>query len=93
MVEDGAAGVRSVELAIDVLEAVAFSGEEMGVTQIADRLSVTKGSVHRHLHTLVERGYLTQNGDEPLCDRSQEPLAGTFGARHRSCAGCGGTDA
>ncbi len=61
MVEDGAAGVRSVELAIDVLEAVAFSGEEMGVTQIADRLNVTKGSVHRHLHTLVERGYLTQN--------------------------------
>ena len=61
MVEEGAGGVRSVELAIDVLEAVAFSGEEMGVTQIADRLNVTKGSVHRHLHTLVERGYLTQN--------------------------------
>jgi DNA-binding IclR family transcriptional regulator len=33
----------------------------MGVTQIAGRLSVTKGSVHRHLHTLVERGYLSQN--------------------------------
>src|SRR5450759_290767 len=55
------AGVLSVELAIDVLEAVAFSDEELGVTQIADRLNVTKGSVHRHLHTLVERGYLMQN--------------------------------
>ncbi|MCO5090921.1 IclR family transcriptional regulator [Bosea sp. (in: a-proteobacteria)] len=54
-------GVRSVQLAIDVLEAVAFSEDELGVTQIAERLSVTKGSVHRHLHTLVERGYLVQN--------------------------------
>lgn len=54
-------GVRSVRTALDVLEAVAFSGNEMGVTQIADRLKLTKGSVHRHLLTLVERGYLTQN--------------------------------
>lgn len=54
-------GVRSVRIALDVLEAVAFSGEEMGVTQIAERLKLTKGSVHRHLLTLVERGYLTQN--------------------------------
>jgi DNA-binding IclR family transcriptional regulator len=54
-------GVRSVGTALDVLEAVAFSGEELGVTQIAERLQLTKGSVHRHLHTLVERGYLSQN--------------------------------
>jgi len=54
-------GVRSVRIALDVLEAVAFSGEELGVTQIAERLRLTKGSVHRHLLTLVERGYLTQN--------------------------------
>jgi DNA-binding IclR family transcriptional regulator len=54
-------GVRSVQLALDVLEMVAFSGEELGVTQLAERLNVTKGSVHRHLLTLVERGYLVQN--------------------------------
>jgi len=54
-------GVRSVQLALDVLETVAFSGEELGVTQIADRVHVTKGSVHRHLITLVDRGYLMQN--------------------------------
>lgn len=54
-------GVRSVQLAIDVLETVAFSADELGVTQIAQRLNVTKGSVHRHLQTLVERGYLAQN--------------------------------
>jgi IclR family transcriptional regulator, KDG regulon repressor len=54
-------GVRSVQVALDVLEAVAFSDEELGVTQIAERLRLTKGSVHRHLLTLVERGYLVQN--------------------------------
>jgi IclR family transcriptional regulator, KDG regulon repressor len=54
-------GVRSVGLALDVLEAIAFSGEELGVTQLAERLKITKGSVHRHLLTLVERGYLVQN--------------------------------
>ena len=54
-------GVHSVQLSIDVLEAVAFSDEELGVTQIAERLNMTKGSVHRHLQTLVERGYLAQN--------------------------------
>jgi DNA-binding IclR family transcriptional regulator len=44
-----------------VLEAVAFSNDELGVTQIADRLGVAKGSVYRHLSTLVDRGYLNQN--------------------------------
>lgn len=56
-----AAGVRSVQHALDVLEQVAFAGEELGVTQLAERLALTKGSVHRHLLTLVERGYLAQN--------------------------------
>jgi IclR family KDG regulon transcriptional repressor len=54
-------GVHSVQLAIDVLEAVALADDELGVTQIAERLNMTKGSVHRHLQTLVERGYLAQN--------------------------------
>ena len=61
MTDPESSGVRSVQLAIDVLEAVAFSDDELGVTQIAERLNMTKGSVHRHLQTLVERGYLAQN--------------------------------
>ena len=61
MPEPRSGGVHSVQLAIDVLEAVAFASEEIGVTQIAGRLGMTKGSVHRHLTTLVERGYLAQN--------------------------------
>ena len=79
--------VRSVQLAIDVLETVSFAEEEMGVTQIAARLNVTKGSVHRHLHTLVERGYLAQNpATSRYTIRPEEPPAGTAGARNRSCA-------
>ena len=54
-------GVRSALLTLDVLEEVAFSGEELGVTDIATRVGATKGSVYRHLSTLVNRGYLTQN--------------------------------
>jgi IclR family transcriptional regulator, KDG regulon repressor len=61
MVDEDVGGVRSLQLAIDVLEAVAFADEELGVTQIAERLNVTKGSVHRHLSTWVARGYLLQN--------------------------------
>jgi DNA-binding IclR family transcriptional regulator len=59
--EEDAGGVRSLQLAINVLETVAFSEDELGVTQVAERLGVTKGSVYRHLHTWVARGYLTQN--------------------------------
>ena len=57
----GKGGVRSVQLALDVLERVASAGEEVGVSELAVQLGTTKGSVFRHLKTLVERGYLSQN--------------------------------
>jgi DNA-binding IclR family transcriptional regulator len=66
MTDRSLSGVRSVQHALDVLEHIAFSGEELGVTQLAERLALTKGSVHRHLLTLVERGYVAQN---PLTTR------------------------
>jgi DNA-binding IclR family transcriptional regulator len=53
--------VRAAETTLRVLETVAFAEEPLGVTQIADRLGLTKGAVFRHLHGLVERGYLTQD--------------------------------
>ncbi|MEX3776379.1 IclR family transcriptional regulator [Pseudomonas sp. MYb118] len=59
--ETGKGGVRSVQLAFDVLERVAAADGEMGVSELANQLNTTKGSVFRHLKTLVERGYLTQN--------------------------------
>jgi DNA-binding IclR family transcriptional regulator len=54
-------GVRSVRLTLDVLEILAHAKGEMGVTEIAAQLGVSKPSVFRHLSTLVERGYLAQN--------------------------------
>lgn len=54
-------GVRSVQLALDVLERVAGADGEIGVSELALQLGTTKGSVFRHLKTLVDRGYLSQN--------------------------------
>jgi IclR family transcriptional regulator, KDG regulon repressor len=54
-------GIRSVKTALDILESIAFYGEGAGVTQIAERVHLTKGSVYRHLQTLVDCGYLAQD--------------------------------
>ena len=53
--------VQSVELALDVLEQVAQAEDGIGVSALALRLGFTKGAVHRHLQTLVQRGYLAQD--------------------------------
>src|SRR5436190_19794307 len=54
-------GIQSVKTALDILESIATSSEEMGVTQIAERVHLPNGSVYRHLQTLVDRGYLSQS--------------------------------
>jgi IclR family KDG regulon transcriptional repressor len=54
------AGLRSVHLALDVLEAVASAQDEIGVSEVAAQLNERKGTVFRHLRTLTERGYLVQ---------------------------------
>ncbi len=54
-------GVKAVHLAFDVLEAVAAEPGDVGVSELALRLGTTKGTVFRHLQTLVDRGYLAQN--------------------------------
>ncbi len=53
--------VKSVQLAFDVLEAVAAAPDEVGVSELAVLLGTTKGTVFRHLQTLMERGYIDQN--------------------------------
>lgn len=54
-------GVKSLHVALDVIEAVAASEEEVGVSELAATLGLTKATVFRHLQTLVERNYLVQN--------------------------------
>jgi IclR family transcriptional regulator, KDG regulon repressor len=58
---DDRSGVKSLNLALDVIEAVAAAEEEIGVTELALRLGLTKATVFRHLQTLVERNYIAQN--------------------------------
>lgn len=58
---DDRSGVKSLNVALDVIEAVASAGEDIGVTDLAVRLGLTKATVFRHLQTLVERNYLTQD--------------------------------
>ncbi|MBT0668133.1 IclR family transcriptional regulator [Novosphingobium profundi] len=60
MAEDRS-GVKSLNLALDVLEVIATAEEDMGVTEVAARLGLTKATVYRHLQTLVERDYLAQD--------------------------------
>jgi DNA-binding IclR family transcriptional regulator len=58
---DDRSGVKSLNLALDVIEAVAAAQEDIGVTDLAVRLGLTKATVFRHLQTLVERNYLAQD--------------------------------
>lgn len=61
--ESDPSGVRAADTVLSVLETVAWTGEPIGVTQIAASLKATKSAVFRHLQTLVDRGYLIQDAD------------------------------
>ncbi|MGD9944676.1 MAG: IclR family transcriptional regulator [Burkholderiaceae bacterium] len=47
---------------LNVLEALARSGEPRGVTELAQELGLLKSNVHRLLRTLAARGYVRQQG-------------------------------
>ena len=55
------AGVKSVHLTIDILEAIAEREGDIGVSELALQLGTTKGTAFRHLQTLLERGYIVQD--------------------------------
>jgi len=52
--------VKSVARALDILEALA-DGQRMGLNQLAGKLGVPKGTVHRLLMTLKDRDYIDQD--------------------------------
>lgn len=54
-------GIKAAHLTLDILEMVSSAPGGMGVSELAEQLGFTKSSVFRHLHTLVERGYLRQD--------------------------------
>jgi IclR family KDG regulon transcriptional repressor len=60
-VERDRGGIQAVHLTLDILEELMASQDELGVSEITQRLRSTKGTIFRHLQTLVDRGYLSQN--------------------------------
>jgi DNA-binding IclR family transcriptional regulator len=58
---DGTAAVRSVLMAVRVLEAMALAGRALGVSDLARQLAEPKGRVHRHLVTLRKAGLVAQD--------------------------------
>jgi DNA-binding IclR family transcriptional regulator len=57
---EGTAAVRSVLMAVRVLEAMALAGGPLRVSDLARQLEEPKGRVHRHLVTLRQAGLVAQ---------------------------------
>lgn len=53
--------IQSVERAIDILETLSMSGDEMKLNEIASSTDLNVSTCHHLLTTLVERGYAGQN--------------------------------
>ncbi len=53
--------VQSVDRALDILEAFNYQEEELGVTELSQRLGLHKNNVFRLLATLEVRGYIEQD--------------------------------
>jgi IclR family transcriptional regulator, acetate operon repressor len=53
-------GVQSLHRALDLVEAVAARGGDLGIGEIAAATDVPLPTVHRLLRTLVDRGYMRQ---------------------------------
>lgn len=60
-VEQDAKIIQSVGLAMRILECLASSDSEKGVTELARELDVTKARIFRHLQTLRQLGYVSHN--------------------------------
>lgn len=53
--------VQSVDRALDILESFDYHEEELGVTELAQKLNLHKNNVFRLLATLEVRGYIEQD--------------------------------
>lgn len=60
--EGTASRVQSLDRALDILEALAASGGEVGLSELSERVGLHVSTVHRLLSVLVSRGYARQNG-------------------------------
>lgn len=58
----GGKTVLSVDRTFDILEEIC-EREEVGVTQLAEELDVSKSTIHNHLNTMANRGYVVNEND------------------------------
>lgn len=56
-----ASNVRAADTCLRILQQVAFAELPQGVTQIAGKVGIAKGAVHKHLRTLIEHGMIVQD--------------------------------
>lgn len=55
------AGIQSLNVSLDIIEHLTDTGEA-GITELAATSDVTKSTVHSHLTTLEDRGYVIKEG-------------------------------
>ena len=55
--------VQSVDRVLDIIEVLSTEHEGIGVTAIANRVSLHKSTTHRLLTTLTNRGYVAKSAD------------------------------
>jgi DNA-binding IclR family transcriptional regulator len=60
---EGDKGVRSLERALDILEALSTEHDGLGITDLSKRVGLQKSTVHRLTQTLVRRGYVEKKDD------------------------------
>src|SRR5688500_14509329 len=63
LTQDGPYGVRAVQRALDVLDALAESPEGRTLAQLAEAANLPKSSIFRYLATLEARGYVERDGE------------------------------
>lgn len=55
------AGMQASDVTLRLLEHLALEPEPRGVTELAQAMGLAKTTVHRHLRTLLERGFVRQH--------------------------------
>ena len=55
--------IQSVQTTLDIIDALQ-ANQGAGITELADELGRSKGTVHSHLATLLQNEYVVKDGDE-----------------------------
>lgn len=58
---ENSSNVRAADTCLRILQQIAFAEQPQGVTQIAGKVGIAKGAVHKHLRTLIEHGMIVQD--------------------------------